>query len=60
MDYLDLMDLQTSLDFTDWRNSYKEMMDSYEDLVCEAEERAEFEREDEQLRYLEEKEKING
>lgn len=44
MDYLDLM-LENR---------------SYEDMVAEAEARYEYEREEEQLRYLEEKEKING
>lgn len=60
MDYLDLMDLPDLLDFVGWRNSYKEMMTSYEDLICESEFRAECRREEEQLKYLEKKEKANG
>lgn len=54
MDYLDLMDLPELLDFVGWRNSYKEIIDSYEDIVAENEFRAECKREDEQLRRLEE------
>ena len=57
---LDEMDLLGLLDFVGWRNSYKEMMASYEDIVIEAEFREECKKEEEQLRYLEEKEKING
>lgn len=65
MDYLDKqdideMDLLGLLDFVGWRNSYKEMMNSYEDIVAEAEFREECRREEEQLRYLEEKEEENG
>jgi hypothetical protein len=43
-------------DYLEWRNNYKEM--SYEDMVCEAEFREECKREDEQLKYLEEKENV--
>jgi hypothetical protein len=53
---LDEMDLIGLLDFVGWRNSYKEMMTSYEDIVAEAEFREECRREENQLRYLEEKE----
>ena len=56
MDYLDLMTLPDLLDFIGWRNSYKKMIDSYEDIVAENEFRAKCKREDEQLRRLEEKE----
>jgi ppGpp synthetase/RelA/SpoT-type nucleotidyltranferase len=56
MDYLDQIDkmsLSELLDFVNFRNSYKEMMDSYEDLVAEEEFRYESEREERQLEYLE-------
>ena len=56
MDYLDKLDLPELLDFVGFRNSYKEMMNSYEDIVAEAEFREECKKEEEQLRYLEEKE----
>lgn len=59
MEYLDTLDLPELLDFVGFRNSYKEMMNSYEDIVAEAEFREECRREEEQLRYLEEKEKEN-
>ena len=64
MDYLDEkdldeMDLIGLLDFVGWRNSYKEMMNAYEDLVEELEFKYDLAREEEQLRYLEEKEKEN-
>ena len=59
MDWLDTLDLPELLDFVGFRNSYKEMMNSYEDIVAEAEFREECRREEEQLRYLEEKEKEN-
>lgn len=58
MDYLDLMDLPELLDFVGWRNSYKEMMNSYEEIIAKAEFREECKREDEQLKYLEEKENV--
>lgn len=63
MDYLDQIDnmsLEELLDFLEYRNSYKDMMESYADLVAEQEFRDELAREEEQLKYLEEKEKING
>lgn len=60
MEYLDTLDLPELLDFVGFRNSYKEMMNSYEDIVAEAEFREECRREEEQLRYLEEKEEENG
>ncbi len=60
MEYLDTLDLPELLDFVGFRNSYKEMMNSYEDIVAEAEFREECRREEKQLRYLEEKEKENG
>lgn len=60
MDYLDNMDLLGLVDFLESRNSYKDMMNSYEDLVAEAEFKHELAREEEQLKYYEEKEKING
>ena len=59
MEYLDTLDLPELLDFVGFRNSYKEMMNSYEDIVAEAEFREECKKEEEQLRYLEEKEKEN-
>ena len=57
---LDEMDLIGLLDFVGWRNSYKEMMNAYEDLVTELEFKYDLAREEKQLRYLEEKEKENG
>lgn len=60
MDYLDEMDLPELIDFVSWRNSYKNMMNAYEDLVAEAEFREECRREENQLRYLEERENKNG
>lgn len=42
------------LDYTDWKESYDNMMKSYEDLVAEAEFRAEYKKETEQLKRLEE------
>ena len=58
MEYLDTLDLPELLDFVGFRNSYKDMMNSYEDIVAEAEFRDELAREEEQLRYLEEKENV--
>ncbi len=58
MDYLDILDLHELLDFVGWRNSYKEMLDAYEDIVAENEFRAECKREDKQLKYLKEKENV--
>ena len=56
MDYLDVIDnltLEELFDFLDYRKGYK--VDP-----AEQEFRDELAREEEQLRYLEEKEKING
>ena len=41
------------LDYNDWKDSYERMIASAEALY-------EYEKEEEQLKYLEEKEKING
>ena len=60
MDYLDNLSLSELFGFLEYRNSYKDMMESCADLVAEAEARYEFEKEEAQLKYLEEKEKING
>ena len=63
MCYWDLMDnlsLSELFGFSEYRNSYKDMMESYEDLVMESEFRYEYEREEAQLKYLEEKEKENN
>lgn len=60
MDYLDNMDLLGLVDFLESRNSYKDMMESYADLVAEAEFKRELLKENEQLKYLEEREKENG
>lgn len=62
MDYWDLIDnlsLSELFEFFEYRNSYKDMLISYEDMVAEAEARFEFEREEAQLKYLEEKENKN-
>ncbi len=56
MDYLDNLSLSELFGFLEYRNSYKEMMNSYEDIVAEQEFRYELAREEEQLKYLEEKE----
>ena len=56
MNYLDNLSLSELFGFLEYRNSYKDMMESYEDLVAEAEFREECIREEEQLKYLEEKE----
>lgn len=58
MDYLDNLSLSELFGFLEYRNSYKDMMNSYEDLVAEAEFKQELAREEEQLKYLEEKENI--
>lgn len=58
MDYLDNLSLSELFEFLEYRNSYKDMMESYEDIVAEAEFRYELAREEEQLRYLEEKENV--
>lgn len=60
MDYLENLSLSELFGFLEYRNSYKDMMESYEDLVAEAEFKYELAREEEQLKYLEEKEKENG
>lgn len=60
MDYLDNLSLSELFGFLEYRNSYKDMMESYEDIVAEAEFKYELAKEEEQLKYLEEKEKING
>lgn len=60
MDYLENLSLSELFGLLEYRNSYKDMMESYEDLVAEAEFKYELAREEEQLRYLEEKEKENG
>lgn len=60
MDYLDEMDLSELIDFVGWRNSYKEMMNAYEDLVAESEFREECRREEKQLKYYEERKNKNG
>jgi len=58
MDYLDNLSLSELFGFLEYRNSYKDMMESYEDIVAEQEFRDELAREEEQLRYLEEKENV--
>lgn len=58
MDYLDNLSLSELFGFLEYRNSYKDMMESYADLVAESEARYEYEREEEQLRYLQEKESV--
>lgn len=58
MDYLDNLSLSELFGFLEYRNSYKDMMESYEDIVAEQEFRYELAREEEQLRYLEEKENV--
>ena len=60
MDYLDNLSLSELFGFLEYRNSYKDMMESYADIVAEAEFKRELARENEQLKYLEEKEKENG
>ena len=54
------MDLLGLVDFLESRNSYKEMMRSYADLVAEAEFKRELLKENEQLKYYEERKKENG
>lgn len=60
MDYLDSLSLSELFEFLEYRNSYKDMMNSYEDIVAEAEFKYDLKREEEQLKYLEEREKENG
>ena len=59
MDYLDNLSLSELFGFLEYRNSYKEMMNSYEELVSEAEFKYELAREEEQIKFLEGKEKVN-
>lgn len=58
MDYLDNLSLSELFGFLEYRNSYKDMMESYENIVAEQEFRDELAREEEQLKYLEEKESV--
>ena len=58
MDYLDNLSLSELFDFLEYRNSYKDMMESYENIVAEQEYRDELEKEEAQLKYLEEKENV--
>ena len=58
MDYLENLSLSELFGFLEYRNSYKDMMNSYEDLVAEAEFKQELAKEEEQLKYLEEKENV--
>lgn len=58
MDYLENLSLSELFGFLEYRNSYKDMMESYADLVAEQEFRYELAREEEQLKYLEEKENV--
>lgn len=60
MDYLDNLSLSELFGFLEYRNSYKEMMNSYEELVSEAEFKYELARENEQLKYYEERKNKNG
>lgn len=55
-DLIDNMSLSELFDFLENRNSYKDNATYYEDLVAEAEFRYECEKEEAQLKYLEEKE----
>ena len=57
LELIDNMDLPELLDFIGFRNSYKEMINSADDLVTEAELKSDFEREEKQIKFLEEKEK---
>ena len=58
MDYLENLSLSELFGFLEYRNSYKDMMNSYEDIVAEAEFKYELAREEEQLKYLEKKENV--
>lgn len=58
MDYLDNLSLSELFEFFEYKNSYKDMLNSYDDLVAKAEARCEFEKEEKQLKYLEEKEGV--
>lgn len=55
MDYLDNLSLSELFGFLEYRNNYKDMMESYADLVAEAEFKYDLKREEEQLKYYEEK-----
>lgn len=60
MDYLDLidkMDLDDLFYFLYYRNEYKDVK-NYDELVAEAEFMEECKKENEQLKYLEEKENV--
>lgn len=57
-DLIDDLSLSELFRFLKYRNSYKDMIESYEDLVMEVEARYEYEREEAQLKYLEEKESV--
>ena len=58
MDYLENLSLSELFGFLEYRNSYKDMMESYDDLIAEAEFKHELAREEEQLKYYEEKENV--
>lgn len=58
MDYLENLSLSELFGFLEYRNSYKDMMESYADIVAEQEFRDELAREEAQLKYLEEKENV--
>lgn len=58
MHYLDNLSFSELFEFLEYRNSYKDMMESSADLVAEAEFKHELAREEEQLKYLEEKENV--
>ena len=58
MDYLENLSLSELYGFLEYRNSYKDMMESYENIVAEQEFRDELAREEEQLKYLQEKENV--
>lgn len=60
MCYLDNLSLSELFGFLEYRNSYKDMMESYADLVAEAEFKHELAREEEQLKYYEERKNKNG
>lgn len=51
---IDNMDLPELLDFVGFRNSYKDMLESADELIIKAEARKDEEKEEEQLKRLEE------
>lgn len=51
---IEKMDLPELLDFVGFRNSYKDMMDSYDKIVAEAEFKADCKKEEDQFKRLEE------